>query len=208
MIIWSSYVILILGLGAAVGLILLEIRLASFDKPWVGLLPLALLVAVAILSNLAVIMVYGGDEVKELTVDMRGGNTAQMYVRQNDRGEITAYSELKIFSPEGELIDEETITMMDLEDGGYLPDYAEMFRTMTKDKKILARWECEEAVLKDLRKIIVHRNGVMTTFNPNVIYLSILYLGVPMVLVYWMKRRQVQKKKTAAEMRKMGIKSL
>ena len=76
MIIWSSYVILVLGLGAAVGLILLEIRLASFDKPWVGLLPLVLLVVVAILSNLAVIMVYGGDEVKELTVDMRGGNTA------------------------------------------------------------------------------------------------------------------------------------
>lgn len=44
MIIWSSYVILVLGLGAAVGLILLEIRLASFDKPWVGLLPLVLLV--------------------------------------------------------------------------------------------------------------------------------------------------------------------
>lgn len=88
-----------------------------------------------------------------------------------------------------------------------LPALAEIFRTMTKDKKILARWECEEAVLKDLRKIIVHRNGVMTTFNPNVIYLSILYLGVPMVLVYWMKRRQVQKKKTAAEMRKMGTKA-
>lgn len=185
-----------------------EVKLSEKEKPWPGLVPMGLLAAAVIVSYSVVIVNQSQIDIVKKTVEMDGGNTAQMYLRENRQGEIICYSELKVFDSKGKQIDEGNINLMDLQQEDYGGNYADIFQEMTGGRESQICHSVEEETVKDPRYMISGERDFYYTIPKKGILYVFLYMGVPMTAIYLVKRRQVKAEKIKAELRRIEIESL
>lgn len=203
----ETFVQLLLAIAISIGALLLQVWLSAKKRFWVGLIPLIVLI-VAVVGSVSWSAHSMQDETAEKrTWKMENGMTAQMYVRMTGDGEVKAWSDLEIVDQKGTVRDRRGIFLEDEMDG-YKPPFMDLFRKMLGDRIAANASYMEKEVIQNMHMLIIAKGSTTLYVDLYKNYLLILYMGVPMLLIYCFKRRQVNRERTHSEMRKMEITNL
>ena len=187
-------------------LLILQVKLSGRQKAWPGLIPIALLLAFTLAVNGAVYLQYGKTDLEILTARLDNSMTARMYVRIAG-DEIRAYSPLEIIDGEGILRDSRPL--LSRQDEEYTEPYFGLFQKMTAGKIITASYATDKEMVMDRTKSIVNLNVGHATYSTFwQLFAPLLYMGLPLMAIHFIKRRQVKRERISAEMRKIAIENL
>ncbi len=187
-------------------LLILQVKLSGREKAWPGLIPIVLMLVFTLGVNGAVYLQYGKTDLEILTAGLDNGMTARMYVRTAG-DEIRAYSPLEIIDSEGILRD--SILLQSTQDEEYTEPYFGLFQKMTAGKIITANYATDKEIVTDRTKSIVNLNIGYATYSTFwQLFAPLLYMGLPLMAIHFIKRRQVKREKISAEMRKIAIENL
>lgn len=203
----ETFAQLLLAIAISIGALLLQVWLSGKKRFWAGLIPLIVLIA-AVAGSVSWSAHSMQDETAEKrTWKMENGMTAQMYVRLNGKDEVKAWSHLEIVDQKGTVRDRQVIFLEDEMDG-YKPPYMDLFKKMLGDRIAKDAAYMEKEVIQNMHMLIIPQNGTTLCVDLYKNYLLILYMGVPMLLIYCFKRRQVNRERMHSEMRKVEITNL
>lgn len=211
MFIIESFVSVIVAVVFCAIFIAWEVKLAKDDEFWKGLIPLGTMVLVMGLAAMLTMHIAGDQKIEYLTADLDDEMQAKMAVKTLDT-DIIAYGPIEIFDANGNLIDQCSITIADLEDDEMaavrLPRYKDVFLKMTAGRNIVARFDSDKEEILDSSLLILPDDGAQILISTWAMWKSLLYLSVPMIAIYLMKRRQLRMERIRREMKKMGIEEL
>ena len=190
------------------------VKLSGKDSPWLAMVPIVLLLALTLGVNLAILQRCSDEKLTTLTAKLENGMTAQMIVRI-DGDEIRSYGPVEIVDEKGILRESYGIDRFQYDDE-YREPYRGLFETMTKGKKVSASWHMEREEVADMSKKMIFvkgdsidRGSAYFIFDTAAMFYGpLLHLGLPLLAVYLVKRRQVRKRKRTAELRRMEIENL
>lgn len=211
MFIIESFVSVIVAVVFCAIFIAWEVKLAKDDEFWKGLIPLGTMVLVMGLAAMLTMHIAGDQKIEYLTADLDDEMQAKMAVKTLD-ADIIAYGPIEIFDANGNLIDQCSITIADLEDDEMaavrLPRYKDVFLKMTAGRNIVARFDSDKEEILDSSLLILPDDGAQILISTWAMWKSLIYLSVPMIAIYLMKRRQLRMERIRREMKKMGIEEL
>lgn len=212
-ILWS-FLAVIAALVLVTGFVVLTVKLSGKDSPWPGLITIVLLVVLTLGINLTVLSGVGEEEIQTLTAKLDNGMTAQMAARIKG-DEIKSYGPIEIIDNDGILRDCYEVDLPQKDDT-YREPYIGLFEKMTAGKKVLPRWSMQKDLVMDMSQKIIFIKGDgentlsgYTTFPAKTMFYGpLLYMGLPLLVIYGFKRRQVGKRKRTEELRRMEIENL
>lgn len=211
MFIIESFISVIIAVVVGILFVRWEIKLAKSDAFWKGLIPLGTAVLVMGIAVMVTMFAAGNQRIEYLSADLDNGMQAEMTVKTLD-GDIIAYGPIEIVDESGILIDQCSVSIVDLEDealnGVGLPRYADVFQEMTAGRNVVARFDSDKEEILDESLLIFPDDGAQVYISTTAMWKSLLYLCVPMLVIYLLKRFQLRQERMKRELRKMNVESL
>lgn len=203
---FTVYPIVILVLSIV--FIIFTVKLSGKDSPFPGAATVAMATVLFLCLNLVMVHRYGRAEVVRLNAPMEDGKTAEMYARIDDENRIVAYGPLEIKGEDGTVYDSEQI--YNYEEELEYSDWGDMFKELTAGRTVKAKSAREKSLVADPKIMIAEgENGEMYEGNISLLYsMPLTCAGVPLLAVYLLQRRRVNRRRRAKELRRIEIQSL
>lgn len=187
---------LLFMLGMGILIVWIQLRLSSKESgvPGGALIAVILAATLGMTAWVYTLPTNHGYTEKVLTCELTGGRTAEATVRLDENGEVAAASDISIKDEDGEKLD----------DLGWGED-----RLRDVQKKLKGDYGISEEtpIIWDDEM----SNGVKiggATWNRNAFLIMGLFIDVPLLIIYLLKRRQIRQRRRSEEMKKMSIQEL
>lgn len=103
----SIFISLLKGAFIPAVLICVQVKLSMRKKITGALVFIGIIAVIFAVNYICLSHAAPKDELKRLSLTLQGGNQAELYVRENEEGEIIAYSAMKIVNKDGTVIAKE-----------------------------------------------------------------------------------------------------